>query len=47
MTYQWLKFKVSLTETETVEPEIVTEETNELLAGESETIKGVEGKNLL
>ena len=42
-----LKFKVSLTETETVEPEIVTEETNELLAGESETIKGVEGKNLL
>lgn len=42
-----LRFKVSLTETETVEPEVVTEETTELLAGESETIQGVEGKNLL
>ncbi|WP_196002005.1 peptidoglycan DD-metalloendopeptidase family protein [Clostridium sp. 1001271B_151109_B4] len=42
-----LRFKVSLKETETVEPEVVIEETTELLAGESETIKGVEGKNLL
>lgn len=42
-----LKFKVSVTESETVAPEIVIEETNELLAGESETIQGVEGENLL
>lgn len=37
-----LKLKVTLEEIETIEPETIVEETNELLSGETKVIQGVQ-----
>ena len=42
-----LKLKVTLEEIETIEPETIVEETNELLSGETKVIQGVQGNKLL
>ena len=42
-----LEFKITLTETESVEPETIVEECNELYMGETETITGVKGISLV
>lgn len=38
-----LDFKIDLTESEVIEPEIVTEECSDLYSGETETVQGVRG----
>ena len=42
-----LNFKIDLTESEVIEPEIVTEECNDLYIGDIETVQGVRGINLV
>ena len=42
-----LKLKVTLEEIETIEPETIVEETNELLSGETKVIQGVQGNKIL
>ena len=42
-----LKLKVTLEEIETIEPETIVEETNELLSGETKVIQGGQGNKLL
>lgn len=42
-----LEFKIDLTESDFVEPEIVMEESNDLYIGNTETIQGVRGVNLV
>lgn len=42
-----LEFKISLSEIEDIEPKTITEECNDLYLGETQTIIGVKGKNLV
>ena len=42
-----LDFKIDLTESEVIEPETVTEECSDLYIGETETVQGVRGMNLV
>ena len=42
-----LNFKIDLTESEVIEPETVTEESSDLYIGETETVQGVMGMNLV
>lgn len=42
-----LDFKIDLTESEVIEPEIVTEECSDLYSGETETVQGVRGISLV
>ena len=42
-----LNFKIDLTESEVIEPEIVAEECNDLYIGDIETVQGVRGINLV